>query len=290
MLARRAPWARLRGPKDYETYRDGVAHQAQPKCGGVRIRAGPNWQTIGGVSRRLHLLLLVCIGLALAGCSEAKTKTVVVHSVSTTTTSEANPARAAWVPRPADAVTEVETFYREVTRRDFAAAWAMLPASVQAEAGSLGEWKQGYRWSIHTLVNDASLTSITPDKRHVQVAVDLESRDIDACTAKGVDQTFSGTWSFSLAHHEWVADSLSIQKTGGATPHLKFADCRSYRPPSGGGGGYHSSYTPSYTPSNAGEDLGPGNGYTVTCADGSISHSGGIQGACSWHGGVAGGG
>ena len=34
----------------------------------------------------------------------------------------------------------------------------------------------------------------------------------------------------------------------------------------------------------------PGNGYTVVCADGSISHSGGIQGACSHHGGVAGGG
>ena len=35
-----------------------------------------------------------------------------------------------------------------------------------------------------------------------------------------------------------------------------------------------------------GTDLGPGNGYTVTCVDGSISHSGGIQGACSHHGGV----
>jgi hypothetical protein len=37
-----------------------------------------------------------------------------------------------------------------------------------------------------------------------------------------------------------------------------------------------------YTP----RDLGPGDGYTVPCADGSISHSGGIQGACSHHGGV----
>jgi hypothetical protein len=38
--------------------------------------------------------------------------------------------------------------------------------------------------------------------------------------------------------------------------------------------------------SGSGTDLGPGNGYTVTCLDGSISHSGGIQGACSHHGGV----
>lgn len=33
--------------------------------------------------------------------------------------------------------------------------------------------------------------------------------------------------------------------------------------------------------------IGPGNGYPVICNDGSISNSGGIQGACSWHGGVA---
>jgi hypothetical protein len=32
-----------------------------------------------------------------------------------------------------------------------------------------------------------------------------------------------------------------------------------------------------------------GSGSTVICADGWVSHSGGIQGACSWHGGIAGG-
>jgi hypothetical protein len=40
-------------------------------------------------------------------------------------------------------------------------------------------------------------------------------------------------------------------------------------------------------PATTGRDLGPGSGYTVTCADGSISHAGGRQGACSHHGGVA---
>jgi hypothetical protein len=30
-----------------------------------------------------------------------------------------------------------------------------------------------------------------------------------------------------------------------------------------------------------------GDGYAVLCEDGTISYSGGIQGACSWHGGVA---
>ncbi len=37
-----------------------------------------------------------------------------------------------------------------------------------------------------------------------------------------------------------------------------------------------------------GEDYGSGNGYTVVYADGTLSDSGGIQGACSHHGGVGG--
>lgn len=59
-----------------------------------------------------------------------------------------------------------------------------------------------------------------------------------------------------------------------------------------GGSGYGSGYDNGddyYGGSSYGQDLGPGRGYKVTCADGSISRSGGIQGACSWHGGVAGG-
>lgn len=34
------------------------------------------------------------------------------------------------------------------------------------------------------------------------------------------------------------------------------------------------------------EDFGSGNGYVVECEDGTLSDSGGIQGACSHHGGV----
>jgi hypothetical protein len=45
--------------------------------------------------------------------------------------------------------------------------------------------------------------------------------------------------------------------------------------------------TPS-TPSPAPTVNYPGRGSTVVCADGTISHSGGIQGACSWHGGIGG--
>ncbi len=57
-------------------------------------------------------------------------------------------------------------------------------------------------------------------------------------------------------------------------------------------------YEPEYTPSDdydydytpPGENIpnyDNGRGYRVQCADGTYSQSGGIQGACSHHGGVA---
>jgi hypothetical protein len=53
-------------------------------------------------------------------------------------------------------------------------------------------------------------------------------------------------------------------------------------------------YDPDYTPPDdytpPGENIpnyDNGRGYRVQCADGTFSHSGGIQGACSYHGGVA---
>jgi hypothetical protein len=52
------------------------------------------------------------------------------------------------------------------------------------------------------------------------------------------------------------------------------------------GNAYSGSGSGSNGSGSSGYDLGPGNGSTVTCGDGSISHSGGIQGACSHHGGV----
>lgn len=48
--------------------------------------------------------------------------------------------------------------------------------------------------------------------------------------------------------------------------------------------GYEPSY--GYRGHPTTEDFGSGNGYIVECEDGTMSDSGGIQGACSHHGGV----
>lgn len=50
------------------------------------------------------------------------------------------------------------------------------------------------------------------------------------------------------------------------------------------GYGYEPSYEYGGQPTT--EDFGSGNGYVVECQDGTLSDSGGIQGACSHHGGV----
>lgn len=81
-------------------------------------------------------------------------------------------------------------------------------------------------------------------------------------------QCADGMWSHSggrpgaCSYHGGVA--------GGSSD-----DAGSYEPDSGAGSGYTG-------------DSGSGNGYTVVCADGTISDSGGIQGASSHHGGVGG--
>ena len=53
-----------------------------------------------------------------------------------------------------------------------------------------------------------------------------------------------------------------------------------------GGTGTESSASDSFCSSHSCIDnYGSGTGYTVQCADGTYSHSGGRPGACSWHGG-----
>jgi hypothetical protein len=83
------------------------------------------------------------------------------------------------------------------------------------------------------------------------------------------DSEMDGTYCRSLySRHGFLINRAGIQDYIWKSTPLHFAD-------GGGGSGTSSGY-------------GTGNGYAVICADGTISDSGGIQGACSYHGGVAG--
>lgn len=88
-----------------------------------------------------------------------------------------------------------------------------------------------------------------------------------------------GTWLKMPLETTWRCPSLQTcdQLIGGATDS-----------------GYHYSTAPAipYTPEPTlptypatTQNYGSGNGYPVVCADGTLSDSGGIQGACSHHGG-----
>ncbi len=79
-------------------------------------------------------------------------------------------------------------------------------------------------------------------------------------------QCADGMWSHSGGHQG------ACSYHGGVAGESS-GDSGSYAPSDSGSGGYTENY-------------GNGNGYTVVCADGTVSDSGGIQGACSHHGGV----
>jgi hypothetical protein len=84
------------------------------------------------------------------------------------------------------------------------------------------------------------------------------------------DSEFKGTFCRSLYSRQgFLINRDSIQSYVWQSAPLHLAN-------SGGGYGY------------SGGTTGSGMGYEVFCADGTISFSGGIQGACSDHGGVAG--
>jgi hypothetical protein len=132
------------------------------------------------------------------------------------------------------------------------------------------------------------------------VHVRLRTVDEDACGDK-VAQRFEGDWGLSRSHGNWTADAVDLARTSGSPPMSDPADCLDN---SDGGdlGGDPSDLppdasVPDYTPPDDSADFcdthdcipnfDNGNGSIVQCSDGERSQSGGIQGACSQHGGVA---
>ncbi len=143
----------------------------------------------------------------------------------------------------------------------------------QAPAPTYEYWKRSFsRLRLSLTPNDSS-TSTGGDSGSAGLAQPADFCTTHACidsfyNGNGyIVQCADGMWS----HSGGLSGACSYH--GGETNNVYTGSASS--PP------------PSYTaPSSGGTDLGSGNGYTVTCADGSISHSGGIQGACSHHGGV----
>lgn len=112
---------------------------------------------------------------------------------------------------------------------------------------------------------DKSCSSITPSS-YVKASPPISNQEATLMAwAAAIVTTCPG----SITPYSWGGDELAA---------LTWADpgfAAQLNQPSGDVGG---NYAPPAT----------GGGYTVQCNDGTFSNSGGKQGACSWHGGVAG--
>jgi hypothetical protein len=215
-------------------------------------------------------------------------------------------ARARALSRARAVAAVVRHYYRDVDAKRLRLAWGRLSPAVQAQIGGFETWAAGQRATVEVTVTSVHTERLS--KGSASVAVALRSTSVDVC-ARTVHQRFAGTWTLSRGGRRWHATDLRIEKTGGGTERTDYAQC------DGGAGtapDYSAPVEPDYSAPSGQDDSDTsgipvpdpgddpsfcdthtcipnydnGNGSTVQCADGSYSHSGGIQGACSHHGGV----
>lgn len=181
----------------------------------------------------------------------------------------------------------VRNFYADLNLRDFAAAWDRLTPAARAALGPYDTWRRGYDQTLSS--EPGGLVAMVSGNAST-VRFTLRATDLDAC-ARHVRQRFAMTWWLTRAGGRWRLGRADSSKITGHPPANKVADCSA--PPDDVDVPEDLDVPddvedPCITSCDSG---GPrGNGYAVRCADGEISHSGGIQGACSHHGGLAGGG
>jgi len=207
-------------------------------------------------------------------------------SSSAVTTEVSSPAPSTASLR-ASAKSYVTSFYESMNDSDYRAAWKRMPTAPKSRAGSYATWKAGY---AQTMSSDATNVSATmADQTSGTVTLTLRATDLDAC-ADEVRQRFAVTWNLTRTGGRWAATSIDSTKVSGRAPATDARNCDSAGPedvpalpaapePSVGFCEIHDCI----------ENFDNGTGTIALCADGMYSHSGGNQGACSGHGGRAGG-
>jgi hypothetical protein len=200
----------------------------------------------------------------------------------------------------------VKQYYAAIGYYDYGGAWQYLGQQQRAEDGGYKMWRDGQVLNVATNLKSAIATPVDADT--ATVSIRLNTADLDIC-GSNVPQTFEGTWTVDFLGGQPYLDSANISKIAGGDPTTDVRDCPptelppssnySYVPPptSGGSsssyesGGSYSAPTVSDFCSiyNCVGDFNNEPGSIVQCSDGSYSHAGGIQGACSSHGGVSSG-
>jgi hypothetical protein len=182
-------------------------------------------------SRSAVATVLALLGV-FAGCGDGSEEQVSTVTKTTIVESAPSPEQ---LPPPQKAVEYVRRFYRLIDGYRYGAAWPLLPASVQEEAGGFVEWRRGYRANITTQVATVDLRDAGGNT--ATVAVELWASDLDACSGRKVRQEFSGIWDFVLVRNGWIPREIAIEPTSGEAPTVRVADCPRFSGGGLGGGG-----------------------------------------------------
>ncbi|WP_205697953.1 thermonuclease family protein [Conexibacter sp. SYSU D00693] len=176
---------------------------------------------------------------------------------------------------PADeAERVVRRFYFLLNERRHRSAWRLLSASVRRRLGPYDAWRSGFRRSLGTKVNRASVRMVSG---RAVVRVAIRSRDRDACSGDVVRQFFRVRWVLARRGGTWVATGVTARKVGGGRVRLSRSACPRPKPtdapspppdpPRPPRTGCHPSYSPC-VPTGRDYDCGElGGPYTVTGPD-----------------------
>jgi hypothetical protein len=242
-------------------------------------------------------VVLAALTLGACGGSDDSKTTTGAGTGPTGATGATGPNGASLTPGAA--IRVVREHYRNLNLGRFGPAWEDFSGQLKTELGPYSKFVDGYSLTEGTYLQRAEATSLDP--RTVKVAVDFDSDDVDVC-GDHVRQRFGGWWVIRLGSGGPLLADADIEFPSGGEPIRDVSECPAPPEPKPPPARLERSYgtehpDPYLPPSDAGgfcatHDCIPnfenGSGYVVQCEDGTWSHSGGIQGACSWHGGIRG--
>jgi hypothetical protein len=277
-----------------------IAYGAVGLWGAAEIRKGRSRSMESLKRLAVVLLLLLALGCPLAGCASSSTTASNTSGTSTSTTLSTAPSttptsttqsRAA---RPLGPLAVVQRYWRDIASGSFAAAYVFLAAGSvpQNQAQFVSDERAA---QIQSVGFRGSLVPSTGSSATVAVDSLTTTDEQSGC------RTWTGDYILDRSNNRWRITQASItpapclgapNSSGTATSTV-----------SNGATGAGTSTTPvvaegpgSY--SHAGDtqfcstgshvcipNFPNGNGYVVQCVDGEWSHSGGLSGACSDHGG-----
>jgi hypothetical protein len=163
-------------------------------------------------------------------------------------------------------------------------AFAVL---VQAPAAVYPRWQPLFNRIRNSIAAAVTATDPTPTDTSPSVATDPSAdtsggyAEPDFCSTHECIPNFDNGNGYIVqcADGEW-------SHSGGLQGACSYHGGETGNSEDGYGDSYSTPDTYDTPDGYSGGEIGPGDGYQVTCADGAISNSGGISGACSHHGGV----